>query len=93
MTNHAGLNPPQTAEPFTDAKPVFGGALATRFTYALGEVKGYPETCAEPGLLRSTSSPASFLSGFFSIFFCKYARANSTGRSSARLKFCIFLKL
>ena len=57
----------------------------------VGEVKGYPETCAEHGLSRSTSVPASSLSGFFGIFFSKYARARSTGRSSAVLKFCIFL--
>ena len=46
----------------------------------VGEVKGYPETCAEHGLSRSTSAPASSLSGFFSIFFSKYARARSTDR-------------
>ena len=52
---------------------------------------GFLETCAEHGLSRSTSAPASSLSGFFSIFFSKYARARSTGPSSAVLKFCIFL--
>ena len=57
----------------------------------VGEIKSYLETCAELGLSRSTSAPASSLSGFFSIFFSKYARARSTGRSSAVLKFCIFL--
>eukprot|EP01043_Picozoa_sp_COSAG02_P110644 COSAG02_NODE_46777_length_346_cov_0.809717_1_plen_63_part_00 len=58
----------------------------------LGEITSYPETCAEHGLSRSTSTLASSLSAFFSIFFSKYARARSTGRSSAALKFCIFLK-
>ncbi len=57
----------------------------------VGEVKGYPETCAEHGLSRSTSALASSLSGFSSIFYSKYARARSTGRSSAVLKFCIIL--
>ena len=56
-------------------------------------IKSYPETCAEHGLLRSTSTLASSLSVFFSSFFSKYARARSTGRSSALLKFCVFLKL
>ena len=59
----------------------------------LGGIKGYPEMCAEHGLWRSTSALASSLSGFFSNFFCKYARASSTGRSSALLNFCTFLKL
>ena len=58
-----------------------------------GGIKGYPETCAEHGLSRSTSALASSLSAFFSIYFCKYARANSTGLSSAVFNFCIFLKL
>ena len=58
----------------------------------LGGIKGYLETCAEHGLSRSTSAPASSLSGFSGIFFCKYARARSTGRSSAVLNFCIILK-
>ena len=57
----------------------------------LVDIISYPEMCAELGLSHSTSAPASSLSGFFSIFFCKYARANSTGRSSAVLKFCIIL--
>ena len=57
----------------------------------LGGIKGYPETCDEHGLSRSMSALASSLSGFFSIFFSKYARARSTGRSSAVLKFCIIL--
>ena len=64
-----------------------------RWVVLLGGVKSYPETCAEHGLSRSTSAPASSLSAFFSIFFRKYARARSTGRSSAVLEFCIFLKL
>ena len=33
--------------------------------------ESYPETCDEHGLSRSTSAPASSLSGFFSIFFCR----------------------
>ena len=73
--------------------PIRGGRDRQRRVILAGEIKSYLETCAEPGLSRSTSAPASSLSGFFSIFFCKYARANSTGRSSALLKFCIFLKL
>ena len=71
--------------------PIWGGRDRQRWVILLGEIKGYPETCAEHGLSRSTSAPASSLSGFFSIFFSKYARANSTGRSSAVLKFCIIL--
>ena len=71
--------------------PIWGGRDRQRWVALVGEVKGYPETCAEYGLSRSTSAPASSLSGFFSIFFSKYARARSTGRSSAVLKFCIIL--
>ena len=41
-----------------------------------GEMQNFLETCAEHGLSRSTSAPASFLNAFFS----KYARARSTGR-------------
>ena len=73
--------------------PTRGGRDRQRWVILVGEIKGYPETCAEYGLWRSTSAPASSLSAFFSIFFRKYARARSTGRSSAVLKFCIFLKL
>ena len=57
------------------------------------DIISYPEMCAEHGLSRSTSALASSLSAFFSIFFRKYARARSTGRSSAVLEFCTFLKL
>ena len=71
--------------------PTRGGRDRQRWVILVGEIKGYPEMCAELGLSHSTSAPASSLSGFFSIFFCKYARANSTGRSSAVLKFCTFL--
>ena len=71
--------------------PICGGRDRQRWVILLGGIKGYPDTCAELGLLRSTSAPASSLSGFFSILFSKYARARSTGRSSAVLKFCIFL--
>ena len=73
--------------------PIRGGRDRQRWVILVGAIKGYPETCAEHGLLRSTSEPASSLSAFFSIFFSKYARARSTGRSSALLKFCTFLKL
>ena len=73
--------------------PIWRGRDRQRWVILLGGIKGYPETCAEHGLLRSTSAPASSLSAFFSIFFSKYARARSTGRSSAVFNFCIFLKL
>ena len=73
--------------------PIQGGGGRQRWVALVGGIKSYPETCAEHGLPRSTSAPASSLSGFFSIFFSKYARARSTGRSSAVLKFCTFLKL
>ena len=55
--------------------PIRGGRDRQRWVILLGGVKSYPETCAEHGLSRSTSAPASSLSGFSSIFFCKYARA------------------
>ena len=71
--------------------PTRGGRDRQRWVNLVGDIKGYPEMCAERGLSHRTSAPASSLSGFFSIFFCKYARANSTGRSSAVLKFCTFL--
>jgi len=71
--------------------PIRGSRDRQRWVILAGGIKGFLETCAEHGLLRSTSALASSLSDFFSIFFCKYARANSTGRSSAVLKFCIFL--
>ena len=71
--------------------PIRGGRDRQRWVILAGEMQSFLETCAEHGLSRSTSAPASSLSGFFSIFFCKYARARSTGRSSAVLKFCIFL--
>ena len=74
-------------------EPIWRGRDKQRWVNLIGEIKGYPGTCAEHGLSRSTSAPASSLSGFFSIFFSKYARARSTGRSSALLKFCTFLKL
>ena len=56
------------------------------------EVISYPETCAEHGAARSASASASSLSTFVIIFFSKYARASSTGRSSAVLGFPIILK-
>jgi len=62
-----------------------------RWLILLEEIISYPEMCAEYGIPRSTSAPASSLSTFFIIFFCKYASASSTGRSSAVLKFCTFL--
>ena len=68
--------------------------LGRKRAAAMGDpcrMQSFLETCAEHGLSRSTSAPASSLSGFFSIFFSKYARARSTGRSSAVLKFCIIL--
>ena len=71
--------------------PIWGDRDRQRWVNLLGEIKSFPEMCAEHGMSRSTSAPASSLSGFFSIFFCKYARGNSTGRSSALLKFCTFL--
>ena len=71
--------------------PIRGGRDRQRWVILAGGIKSYPETCAEHGLSRSTSVPASSLSGFFGIFFSKYARARSTGRSSAVLKFCIIL--
>ena len=55
------------------------------------DIISYPETCAEHGAARSASASASSLSTFVIIFFSKYARASSTGRSSAVLKFCIIL--
>ena len=70
--------------------PIRGGRDRQRWVILVGEMQSFLETCAEHGLSRSTSAPASSLSGFFSIFFSKYARARSTGRSSAVLKFCIF---
>ena len=41
-----------------------------RWVILVGEIKGYPEMCAELGLSHSTSAPASSLSTFFIIFFC-----------------------
>ena len=73
--------------------PIRGGRDRQRWVSLAGGIKSYPETCAEHGMPRSTSAPPSSLSGFFSIFFSKYARARSTGRSSAVLEFCTFLKL
>ena len=71
--------------------PIWGGRDRQRWVILLEEIKSYLETCAEHGLSRSTSAPAFSLSGFFSIFFSKYARARSTGHSSAVFNFCIFL--
>ena len=56
------------------------------------EMTSYPETCAEHVVPRSASAPASSLSTFVIIFFSKYARASSTGRSSAVFGFPIILK-
>ena len=58
--------------------PIRGGTDRQRWVILAGRIKSFPETCAEHGLLRSTFAPVSSLSGFFSIFFCKYARARST---------------
>ena len=71
--------------------PIREGRDRQRWVILTGGIKSYLDTCAELGLSRSTSAPSSSLSAFFSIFFSKYARARSTGRSSAVLKFCIFL--
>ena len=59
----------------------------------LVDIISYPQMCAEHMVPRSASATALSASTFFIIFFSKYARARSTGRSSALLKFCIFLKL
>ena len=57
------------------------------------DIISYPETCAEHGAARSASASASSLSTFvIIIFFSKYARASSTGRSSAVFGFLIILK-
>eukprot|EP01043_Picozoa_sp_COSAG02_P005745 COSAG02_NODE_157_length_32999_cov_31.863647_29_plen_90_part_00 len=48
--------------------PTRGGRDRQRWVILVGEIKGYPEMCAELGLSHSTSAPASSLSGFFSIF-------------------------
>ena len=42
-----------------------------RWLILLGEIISYPEMCAEHGIPRSTSAPASSLSTFFIIFFCE----------------------
>ena len=60
--------------------PIWGGRERQRWMILAGEIKSFPETCADHGLSRSTSAPASFLNAFFSIFFSEYARARSTGR-------------
>ena len=73
--------------------PIREGRDRQRWVILVGGITGYLETCAEHGLSRSTSAPVSSLSAFFSNFFSKYARARSTGRSSAVFNFCIFLKL
>ena len=56
-----------------------------RWLILVVDIISYPEMCAKHALLRSTSAPASSLSAFFSIFFCKYARARSTGRDAAEV--------
>ena len=56
------------------------------------DIISYPEPCAEHGAARSASASASSLSTFVIIFFSKYARASSTGRSSAVFGFLIILK-
>ena len=65
--------------------PIRGGRDRQRWLILAGDIKSYPETCAEHGLSRSTSAPSSSLSAFFSIFFRKYARARSTGRDAAEV--------
>ena len=63
-----------------------------RWLVLVVEITSYPETCAEHGAARSASAPAFSLSTFIIIFFSKYARASSTGRSSALFRFPIILK-
>ena len=58
--------------------PIKGGRDRQRWVIFVGGIKGYPETCAEHGLLRSTSELASSLSAFFT--------ANCAGRFALGLR-------
>ena len=67
--------------------PITGGRDRQRWVILLGGIKGYLERCAEHGLSRSTSAPASSLSSFF-MGNCCFSRSEfSTGRTESVLEF------
>ena len=62
-----------------------------RWMILQGEITSYPEMCAEHGVLRSASAPASSVSAFFTTLSGQCARACSTGRTVTVLNSPIFL--
>ena len=62
-----------------------------RWVILVGEITSYPEMCAEHGVLRSASTPASSVSAFFTTLSGQCARACSTGRTVTVLNSPIFL--
>ena len=62
-----------------------------RWVILVGEITRYPEMCAEHGVPRSASAPASSVSAFFTTLSGQCARACSTGRTVTVLNSSIFL--